>query len=120
MRSTSLDEVFLHLGREAEGEERSEDVRGLANKIVAKRLSRRAIEGEAEEHAKRAAQERVRMAIEVSRSTRTTDLQDLEPQFNYQPCRIFFHLFYVSWIYEINNTKNAVYDFPFRYVYLKR
>lgn len=46
IRSTSLDEVFLHLGREAEGVEEILEVKGLAKDIVLQRLSRKAQEEE--------------------------------------------------------------------------
>ncbi len=42
VRSTSLDEVFLKLGKEAEGETENIDLQNLATNIVKERLSRKA------------------------------------------------------------------------------
>ncbi len=41
IRSTSLDEVFLKIGKEAEGEATDLNLKGLAKRIVRERLSRR-------------------------------------------------------------------------------
>ena len=83
------------MGREAEGEEKSEDVRGLANKIVAKGLSRRAIEEEEEEQARLEARRKLMGTRNSIPSNKKSTKKPYGPHYKYQPYRIFLHLFYV-------------------------
>ncbi len=92
IRSTSLDEVFLKLGKEAEGEAQSIELKNLAKNIVKERLSRKAHD----EERNRANIERQKVRKEILKDSASTEMPVIEEKASYNRWTIFTKLAWVS------------------------